>query len=47
MQEVLAADLRFREVEADWGEVKTNYEEKYLRAGKPIHRRVVALAGGT
>lgn len=44
MQEVLAADLRFREVEADWGEVKTNYEEKYLRAGKSIHRRVVALA---
>lgn len=44
MQEVLAADCRFREVEADWGEVKTNYEEKYLRAGKPIHRRVVALA---
>lgn len=44
MQEVLAADLRFREVEADWGEVKTNYEEKYLRVGKPIYRRVVALA---
>jgi tRNA (guanine-N7-)-methyltransferase len=45
MQEVLAADLRFREVEADWGEVKTNYEEKYLRAGKPIYRRVAALTG--
>lgn len=43
MQEVLTADLRFREVETDWGEVKTNYEEKYLRAGKPIHRRVVVL----
>ena len=44
MQEVLAADRRFREVEAEWGEVRTNYEEKYLRAGKPIHRRVVMLA---
>lgn len=43
MQEVLAADCRFREVEADWGAVKTNYEEKYLRAGKPILRRVVVL----
>ncbi|MBI2504945.1 MAG: tRNA (guanosine(46)-N7)-methyltransferase TrmB [Candidatus Latescibacteria bacterium] len=44
MQEVLAADLRFREVEADWAGVKTNYEEKYLKAGKPIYRRVMAKA---
>ena len=44
MQEVLAADPRFREVAAEWGEVKTNYEVKYLNAGKPIYRRVVAKA---
>ncbi len=44
MQEVLAGDRRFRGVHADWGEVKTNYEDKYLRAGKPIHRQVVELA---
>jgi len=44
MQEALAADPRFRDTAALWGEVKTNYEEKYLRAGKPIYRRVVELA---
>ncbi|MBM3279474.1 MAG: tRNA (guanosine(46)-N7)-methyltransferase TrmB [Candidatus Handelsmanbacteria bacterium] len=44
MQEALATASRFRDAAAEWGEVKTNYEEKYLRAGKPIYRQVVELA---
>jgi tRNA (guanine-N7-)-methyltransferase len=43
MQEVLAGDPRFRDTDATWAGVKTNYEEKYLRVGKPINRRVVEL----
>lgn len=43
MQEVLAGDARFQDAEATWGGVKTNYEEKYLRVGKPINRRVLEL----
>lgn len=44
MVEVLRANPRFWVVEAGWEGVKTNYEEKYLTAGKPICRRVVEKA---
>ncbi len=41
MLEVLAGAERLGEAAADWEGVKTNYEEKYLTAGKPIYRLVL------
>ena len=44
MEEVLDSDPRFVEVEVNWPEVRTNYEEKYITQGKIINRKVVQKA---
>lgn len=44
MLEVLDESDHLRAVEAEWDGAKTNYEEKYIAAGKPIYRRVLAYS---
>ena len=41
MEEVLATSSCLVETEADWPEVKTNYEDKYVAEGKIINRIAV------
>lgn len=41
MLEVLDGSRRLHPVEVEWDGAKTNYEEKYIAAGKPIYRRVL------
>ena len=41
MEFLLAESTRLSAVERDWQGVKTNYEEKYVSAGKSIHRRIL------
>ena len=47
MLDVLDLSERMREVEVDWQGARTNYEEKYLAAGKPIYRRVMEIDKGS
>lgn len=46
MLDVLDLSKTMREVEVDWQGARTNYEEKYLAAGKPIYRRVMEIDKG-
>ena len=46
MLEVLDGSRSMRVVEAEWDGAKTNYEEKYIAAGKPIYRRVLEFSPG-
>jgi tRNA (guanine-N7-)-methyltransferase len=46
MQEVLAGCCGLCPVDAEWVGARTNYEDRYLTQGKPIHRRVVQKASG-
>jgi tRNA (guanine-N7-)-methyltransferase len=47
MLDVLDLSETMREVEVDWQGARTNYEEKYLAAGKPIYRRVMEIGKGS
>jgi tRNA (guanine-N7-)-methyltransferase len=46
MLDVLDRSEILHEIEVDWEGARTNYEEKYLAAGKPIFRRVMEIDKG-
>ncbi|MFT5088495.1 MAG: tRNA (guanine-N7-)-methyltransferase [Candidatus Latescibacterota bacterium] len=46
MLDVLGRSEILHEIEVDWEGARTNYEEKYLAAGKPIFRRVMEIDKG-
>lgn len=43
MVDLLDLSETMYEIEVDWQGARTNYEKKYLAAGKPIYRRVMAI----